>query len=70
MVEERWSRQIDVAGSIFDAEFVRRPFREGIEVRVALPDGDVICVAELGLGEKALLEKLSALLLERLSKGS
>lgn len=62
MSAERWVRTIEVAGQSFEAECIRRPFREGIEVRIALPDGEVLSVAELGLGERALLEKAKALL--------
>ena len=64
MSEERWSRKIEVAGNAFDAEFIRRPFREGLEVRITLQDGEIISVAELGLGENALIEKATSLLID------
>ncbi len=68
MSAERWVRTIEVAGQDFEAECIRRPFREGIEVRIALPDGEVLSVAELGLGERALIEKAKALLQESLER--
>lgn len=60
MDQEVWTTDIEVDGSIFQAVVVRRPFREGLEVRVELPSG-TISVAELGLGERALLEKATEL---------
>jgi hypothetical protein len=67
MSAERWVHTFEVAGQSFQAECIRRPFREGIEVRIALPGGEVLSVAELGLGERALLEKAKALLEEALN---
>jgi hypothetical protein len=67
MADEHWYRTITIRGKEFEAEFVRRPFREGLEVRIVLPDGQVLSVAELGLGENALLEKATALLAKALS---
>jgi hypothetical protein len=64
MSEERWIRTLSIAGREFSAECVRRPFREGLEVRISLPNDESISVAELGLGEAALLEKATALLRE------
>ncbi len=61
MTDERWFRDIEVQGKIFRATFIKRPFREGVEVRIEAPWG-VISVAELGLGEQALLEKAQALI--------
>jgi hypothetical protein len=68
MTEERRIRVIEVAGRHFEAECIRRPFREGLEVRIELPGGEVLSVAELGLGEAALIEKARALILEWLSR--
>jgi hypothetical protein len=48
----------------YEAVFVRRPFREGLEVRVEC-DGELLSVAELGLGEAALVERITALIRER-----
>lgn len=67
MAEERWFRQIEVNGVEYRAEFVRRPFREGLEVRVELPD-ETITIAELGLGELALLERARSLINEKIKK--
>jgi hypothetical protein len=47
-------------GISYVAVFKKRPFREGLEVSVTLPSGSVLSVGELGLGEKALIEKLKA----------
>jgi hypothetical protein len=61
VTDVRWVREIEVEGKIYTATFIKRPFREGIEVRIETPWG-VISVAELGLGEQALLEKAQALI--------
>lgn len=58
--EENWTRTFEVDGETFTATFIRRPFREGLEVRVVLED-QVISVAEFGFGERALLEKATSL---------
>ena len=67
MSEERWSREIEVQGKSYSAIFVKRPFREGIEVRIDTPWG-LLSLAELGLGEHALLEKARALIEAELLK--
>lgn len=54
---ESWHRNFQHRGVTYCAEFVKRPFREGIEVSVEI-DGSVIRIAELGLGEQALLHRL------------
>lgn len=64
MESEEWQREIEVEGRVYLVTFVKRPFREGLEVRVDTPDG-TISVAELGLGEQALLEKVKSLLKRR-----
>ena len=72
MSEEVWTKEIDVDGVVFQAILIRRPFREGLEVRIELPSG-TISVAELGLGEQALLEKATQLVraeLLRTAQGS
>lgn len=67
MTEETWTREIEVGGERFTATFIRRPFREGLEVRIDLPTGPIV-LAELGLGERALLEKARAAIREKISK--
>jgi hypothetical protein len=44
-------------GREFEAIVIKRPFREGLEVKLEV-DGKVIHLAELGLGEKAIVERL------------
>jgi hypothetical protein len=68
MADERWVRIIEVSGQTFEAECIRRPFREGIQVRISLPNGGSLSVAELGLGEMALLEKAKALLAQEIAE--
>lgn len=58
-MEETWTREIKVCGERFELLFVRRPFREGLEVRVNVR-GKEISLAELGLGERALIERAIA----------
>ena len=55
-MEETWTREIKVCGERFELLFVRRPFREGLEVRVNVR-GKEISLAELGL-DVDLLEPL------------
>lgn len=69
MSAEVWTREIEVDGAIFNATCIRRPFREGIELQVELPSG-ILTVAELGLGELALLEKAKQLVRDELRRGS
>lgn len=64
MDASEWERRIEVAGEVYTARFIKRPFREGIEVRVDHPAG-TISVAEMGLGEQALLERVVRLILDR-----
>ncbi len=61
MSDECWTREIEVQGRSYLATFIKRPFREGIEVRIDTPWG-VISIAELGLGEQALVEKARSLI--------
>jgi hypothetical protein len=68
MEASEWVREIEVEGRTYRAIFIKRPFREGIEVHVEGPDG-LLRIAEMGLGEKALLEKVRSLLVDRLSFG-
>ena len=58
-MEESWTRTIEVRGEKFDLLFLRRAFREGLEVRVTVR-GKEISLAELGLGETALIERAVA----------
>lgn len=67
MTDDRWYREIEVKGTIYRANFIKRPFREGFEVRIETPWG-IISVAELGLGEQALLEKAQALIEDELRR--
>jgi hypothetical protein len=66
-MNERWERKILVDGERYIAVFIRRPFREGLEVYVDC-HGATLSVPELGLGEAALLEKVSELIREHLRK--
>jgi len=67
VAEESWKRSIDVQGVPFTLIFLRRPFREGLEVRIETPWG-LVSVPELGLGEQALLERARALLESELAR--
>jgi len=64
MEASEWSREIEIDGVVYQAVFLKRPFREGLEVRVTLPD-ETIAVAEMGLGENALLERVRAIIIAR-----
>jgi hypothetical protein len=64
VVDEEWPQVIEVDGVRFQAQFVSRPFREGIEVRIKTSQG-IISIAELGLGERAIREKCAALVRSR-----
>lgn len=57
MSEEEWTVRFEVDGQPYDAHFVRRPFREGLEVSVEVGDA-TITLAELGYGEAAILQAL------------
>jgi hypothetical protein len=54
-------KTISVDGLVFRAHLVKRPFREGVEVRIETSQG-VVTLAELGLGERAMLERAAALI--------
>lgn len=58
-MEETWTREIQVGEERFELHFVRRAFREGLEVRVNVR-GKEISLAELGFGERALIERARA----------
>ena len=58
---DSWVREFEVDGETYRATFVRRPFREGLEVVIDLPAGP-LRLAELGLREQALLEKATRLI--------
>ncbi len=64
-MEEVWTKPFSVDGQDFEATFVRRPFREGLEVH-CMVSGVTVRVAEFGFGETALLEKLRARVIELL----
>ncbi len=55
-MEEVWTKSFEVAGRVFQAVCMRRPFREGFEVHIEV-DGELLTFAELGYGDTALLEK-------------
>lgn len=46
-------------GRQFIAHFRKRPFREGVEVVVEV-DGTTVRIAELGLGDGALMERIKS----------
>jgi hypothetical protein len=50
-------REIIINGETVTVTFIKRPFREGIEAKVTLGDRTVT-IAELGLGEQALIETI------------
>lgn len=52
---ESWTRTVTVDGEEFEVRFLRRPFREGLQVTIVVR-GSEISLGELGLGEQALLE--------------
>lgn len=54
---KQWTKRFQYKGVRYSALFTQRPFREGLEVSLEL-DGTTISVAELGLGQKALIECL------------
>jgi hypothetical protein len=58
---EKWTEQFEHRGTTYSAEFVRRPFREGLEVSVLVGE-DILKIAELGLGSNALVEKLRSMI--------
>ena len=66
-MEESWSRIIEVDGERFEVLFIRRPSREGLEVRVDVR-GTIIAIAELGLGESALVEQATVKIRQELAK--
>ena len=66
-MEEVWTKSFEVLGRTFEAVCMRRPFREGFEVRIEV-DGEVLTFAELGYGDTALLEKARSVVEEHLLK--
>ncbi len=61
MEAAKWSRELEIDGAVYQAIFIKRPFREGLEVRITLAD-KTLTVADMGLGESALLERLASML--------
>ena len=57
MKTRKRSFSIRHAGQRYTVELVQRPFREGLEA-VACVEGQVIRVAEQGMGREALRQKL------------
>jgi hypothetical protein len=70
-MEER-TRQIEIDGVQYELHFSRRPFREGCEVTVLRSnDGTVMLrIAELGFGEQATIERVTAELRRITSSGA
>lgn len=66
-MEEVWTKSFEVNGRAFEAVCMRRPFREGFEVRIDV-DGETLTFAELGYGDTALLEKARAVVEAHLAK--
>ena len=66
-MEEVWSKTFEVDGREFEAVFMRRPFREGLEVRIEV-DGEVLSIAEFGFGETALLEQAKTMVADHLKQ--
>jgi len=58
---EHFTRRFQHKKVQYKAVFSRRPFREGLEVTVVVGES-TIRVAELGLGEKALLLKVKSII--------
>jgi hypothetical protein len=56
---ERWTKKIKLGNETFVATFTRRPFREGLQASVDV-HGTRVELGELGLGEQALIERLTA----------
>ena len=54
---EKWTEDFEHRGVTYQAQFIRRPFREGLEVTVLVGD-KTLRIAELGLGTNALISKL------------
>jgi len=54
---ESWIKKFQYRKIPYVAEYIRRPFREGLEIRTRVGK-KTISISELGLGEKALLQKL------------
>ncbi len=67
MSNKKWIKGIDIDGTLYQAVFVQRPFREGIEVLVPL-SSKTLSIAELGLGEQALIEGIKELVRAELKK--
>lgn len=67
MEAREWEREIEVDGTRYVARFIKRPFREGIEVRVELSE-ETISIAEMGLGEQALLERVRTSISKKIEK--
>lgn len=57
---ETYSKNFSHNGKSYNAVFIKRPFREGLEVSVEIEKDKVLRVGELGLGELALIERLKA----------
>ena len=57
MEDSTRQRDIIINGETVTVTFIKRPFREGIEAKVTLGD-KTVTIAELGLGEQALIERI------------
>jgi hypothetical protein len=58
---EQFTKRFQHRNKRYTAVFLRRPFREGLEVSVKVGT-QTLRVAELGLGEKALVLRLKAII--------
>lgn len=56
-MEESWSEVIEVDGQRVTVTYVRRPFREGLEVRIEC-DGQEWSCGELGFGLTEVRERV------------
>ena len=57
-MEESWTEVIDVDGQVFNVTFLRRPFREGLQVQIEIDD-QVVTLGELGFGLTEVRERVA-----------
>jgi hypothetical protein len=65
---DKWTEDFEHRGVTYQAQFTRRPFREGLEVSVVVGE-ETLKIAELGLGTNAVISKLRARIDEFLGLG-
>jgi hypothetical protein len=68
-MEESWSELFEIDGREVTVTFVRRPFREGLEVRIEC-DGQEWSCGELGYGLTEVRERVAEEVRKRLSSAS